>query len=131
MSFWIKLAFILIELGLAIAYGVLDNRGYYNSAAICEWVVALIYTFYVWSFAIDFIPAARTRHYASKETELETATTMEEDSTHRGWNDTAQEQNAYTDGRGYANGRTVNDVGYSNTGNIVSDNGRPEASRNF
>jgi hypothetical protein len=62
---------------------------------VCEWVIALIYAFYVWSFAIDFIPAVRTRHYASKETELEMATAMEQESRQRGWNGSAMEQGAY------------------------------------
>jgi len=62
---------------------------------VCEWVIALIYAFYVWSFAIDFIPAVRTRHYASKETELEMATAMEQESWQRGWNGSAMEQGTY------------------------------------
>jgi hypothetical protein len=81
----------------------------------------------VWSFAIDFIPAVRTRHYASKETELEMATTMEEESRQRDWNDNTQEQQAYTDGRGYRNGRVVNGVEYPN----IDSNSRPVSSTNF
>ena len=56
-SFWTKLAFIFIEIPLAIAFGVLGNKSMYNTAAIVEWVIALIYIFYVASFAMDFIPA--------------------------------------------------------------------------
>jgi hypothetical protein len=80
ISFWIKLAFIFIEIAVAIAFGVLGHNGHYNAAAVCEWIVALIYTFYVWSFALDFIPAVKTKHFESQETELEaaTATAMEE-----------------------------------------------------
>lgn len=48
ISFWIKLAFILIEVGLAIGYGVTNKQGAYNVSAILEWVVALIYIFFVW-----------------------------------------------------------------------------------
>jgi hypothetical protein len=77
ISFWIKLAFIFVELGLAIAFGVLSDKRHYNSAAVVEWVISLIYAFYVWSFAIDFLPAVRTKHYASKETELEMGMAME------------------------------------------------------
>ncbi|KAH8791047.1 Frag1/DRAM/Sfk1 family-domain-containing protein [Hyaloscypha finlandica] len=95
ISFWIKLTFIFTELGLAIAFGVLADKDHYNAAAVCEWVIALIYAFYVWSFAIDFIPAVRTRHYASKETELEMATAMEQESRQRGWNGSAMEQGTY------------------------------------
>lgn len=45
ISFWIKLAFIFIEVGLAIAFGVLSYQSSKNSAAIIEWIVALIYIF--------------------------------------------------------------------------------------
>ena len=50
ISFWIKLVFIFVELGLAIAFGVLGDKKHYNSAAIVEWTIALIYTFYVWRY---------------------------------------------------------------------------------
>jgi len=77
--------FIFVELGLAIAFGVLSDKKHYNAAAVCEWVISLIYTFYVWSFAIDFIPAVKTKHGESKETELEMATenAMEDHNTQR------------------------------------------------
>lgn len=48
ISFWIKLAFIFIEVGLAIGYGVTDKNKHYNVSAVLEWVVALIYIIYVW-----------------------------------------------------------------------------------
>ncbi|KAK0112882.1 hypothetical protein ONS95_014603 [Cadophora gregata] len=66
VSFWIKLVFIFVELGLAIAFGVLNHQKKYNPAAVCEWFLSFIYTFNVWSYAIDFIPAVRRQHYASK-----------------------------------------------------------------
>ncbi len=78
---------------------MLSNKSHYTAAAVCEWVIALIYALYVWSFAIDFIPAVRTRHYASKETEIEMAMAMEGESRQRGWDGTAAEQNGYGDGR--------------------------------
>jgi hypothetical protein len=59
-SFWIKLTFIFVEGGLAIAFGVLERGdGGVNKAAILEWIVSL---FYVWSFIIDFLPMSRTRN---------------------------------------------------------------------
>jgi hypothetical protein len=62
-SFWIKLTFIFVEGGLAIAFGVLERGdGGINKAAILEWIVSLIYIFYVWSFIIDFLPMSRTRN---------------------------------------------------------------------
>lgn len=61
-SFYIKLAFILIELCLAIAFAVTNFLKASNAAAVLEWAVAFIFTFYVLSFYIDLFPAVRTRH---------------------------------------------------------------------
>lgn len=60
-SFWIKMAFIFIEVGLVIGFGVESYRHHRNTAAILEWIVALVYIFYVWSFILDFLPAVNTR----------------------------------------------------------------------
>ncbi|PBP17936.1 hypothetical protein BUE80_DR011320 [Diplocarpon rosae] len=96
VSFWVKLVFIFVELGLAIAFGVLGKKNRYNSAAICEWVIAFIYAFYIWSYAIDFIPAIRTKHYASKETAIDMAEGMQRESRMRGYpGGVAQEEAAY------------------------------------
>jgi len=72
-SFWIKLVFILVEVPLAIAFGVCSDRGYYNAAAVLEWTIAFIFTFYPFSFFIDLLPAVRTKHrrYGAQETALE------------------------------------------------------------
>lgn len=72
-SFWIKIAFIIIELALAIAFGVFNQKESYNKAAILEWIISLVYTFYVWSFFVDFIPAVRSKHHQSRETAVEMA----------------------------------------------------------
>ena len=56
-SFWIKLWFIFIELGLAVGFGVENKTGHYNTAAVLEWVIALVFFFYVFSFFLDFVPA--------------------------------------------------------------------------
>jgi len=61
ISFWIKLAFILIEICAGVAFGATQYTGNYNVSAILEWIVALIYIFYVWSFIIDFLPATKTK----------------------------------------------------------------------
>ncbi|KAF2757094.1 hypothetical protein EJ05DRAFT_477320 [Pseudovirgaria hyperparasitica] len=70
ISFWIKLSFILLELALAIAFGVTQNQAQWNAAAILEWIIALIYTFYVLSFFLDFLPAIKTKHHESEETTI-------------------------------------------------------------
>jgi len=66
VSFWIKLSFILIEICLAIAFGVTNFKGEYNAAAVLEWAVSFIFTFYVISFFIDLIPAVHTKHSQPK-----------------------------------------------------------------
>jgi len=61
-SFWIKLAFILIEIVLAIAFGVCNFRKVWNVAGILEWIIAFVFTFYIFSFFIDLLPATQTKH---------------------------------------------------------------------
>ncbi|KAF2176707.1 hypothetical protein K469DRAFT_733642 [Zopfia rhizophila CBS 207.26] len=72
-SFWIKLSFILIEVALAIAFGVCQNQDKFNAAAVLEWVIAFIFFFYVLSFFIDFMPVVRTKNHQSRETEMDVA----------------------------------------------------------
>ncbi|OJD13798.1 hypothetical protein AJ78_05780 [Emergomyces pasteurianus Ep9510] len=62
-SFWIKLAFIFVEISLAIAFGVTGKQGKKNQAAVIEWIIAYIFTFYVLSFVIDLLPSVRTRSH--------------------------------------------------------------------
>lgn len=42
-----------------------------NAAAVLEWAVAFIFTFYVFSFFIDLLPAVHTKHYKSNQTAME------------------------------------------------------------
>ncbi|KAF3065258.1 FK506 suppressor Sfk1 [Daldinia childiae] len=62
ISFWVKLIFVVVELGLAIAFGVINFRGNHNTSAIIEWVIAFVFSFYVFSFYIDLYPAITTRN---------------------------------------------------------------------
>ncbi|KKZ61002.1 hypothetical protein EMCG_04337 [[Emmonsia] crescens] len=62
-SFWIKLTFILVELALAVAFGVTGQQGKKNQAAVIEWIISYIFTFYVLSFIIDLLPSVRTRNH--------------------------------------------------------------------
>ncbi|KAH9910013.1 Frag1/DRAM/Sfk1 family-domain-containing protein [Xylariomycetidae sp. FL2044] len=57
-SFWIKLIFVIVELLLAIAFAVCNFRDMWNAAAVLEWTIAFIFSFYIWSFFIDLYPAA-------------------------------------------------------------------------
>jgi len=62
MSFWIKLSFIIIEVILAVAFASCNWKNYYNAAAVLEWAVSFIFTFYIFSFFIDLIPAVHSKH---------------------------------------------------------------------
>lgn len=72
-SFWIKLIFIFIELGLAIAFAsTFSSTHHQNVAAILEWTIAFLFTGYVLSFLLDLAPAVGTRGgRTSDKTELE------------------------------------------------------------
>nr|POE51566.1 protein sfk1 [Quercus suber] len=60
-SFWVKLSFIIVEIALAIAFAVLSTQERYDNAAVVEWVISLIYIFYIFSFIPDFLPATHTK----------------------------------------------------------------------
>ena len=61
-SFWLKLTFIVIEVALVIAFGVLLTRSDNDAAGVLEWVIAFVFSFYVFSFALDLYPAVRTKN---------------------------------------------------------------------
>ncbi|KAL9112430.1 MAG: hypothetical protein Q9227_003272 [Pyrenula ochraceoflavens] len=63
ISFWIKLAFLLIEVVLAIVFVATNWTEKYNVAAVFEWVIAFIFTFYILSYIIDLLPSVRTKHH--------------------------------------------------------------------
>lgn len=75
VSFWLKLTFILLEVALAVAFGVLGRVKRRNEAAIIEWTVAFVFTLYVFSFFIDLLPATKTKHnrfgHGQQETEMQ------------------------------------------------------------
>jgi len=59
-SFWIKLAFIILQVSLAIAFVSASSTSTYNAAAVLEWVLAFVFGIYVFSYAIDLFPAAKS-----------------------------------------------------------------------
>jgi hypothetical protein len=132
-SFWVKLAFILIEIGLAIGFGVCSKTHHWNTAACLEWTIAFIYFFYVLSFFIDFMPAIRGKHHQSHETEMEAFQegdgamgdgAANPDRYYRGVGNANENghANGYANGNGYTNGTTN---GY------IKPEPAPYASRNF
>ncbi|KAK3064020.1 hypothetical protein LTS18_010868 [Coniosporium uncinatum] len=104
--------FIIIEVALAIAFGVMNRQSHWNRAAILEWIIALVYFFYVLSYFMDFLPATHSKYHQSRENNMEMA--MNEDSA------VAETSAAQMDGDGgryYGNGATNNygaSDGYSN-----------------
>jgi len=142
ISFWIKLFFILTEVCLAIAFGVCSKEGIWNVAAVLEWIISFIYCFYVLSFFIDFLPAIRTKHHQSKQTEVQ----MMEEGGQPNMGDGAAESHQYYRGdattavphvngattNGYTNGHTkgyTNRNAYPNASGYVEP--APQTSRNF
>jgi len=97
----------------------MNTQSHWNRAAILEWVIALVYFFYVLSYFLDFLPATHTKHHQSRENNMEMA--MNEDSA------VADAPAAQMDGEGgryYGNGTTNNyntPIGYSN-GNGYANN---------
>ena len=63
ISFWVKLTFILVEIALAIVFVATNFTNKANVAAVFEWIVALIFTFYVLSYLLDLLPSVKTRHH--------------------------------------------------------------------
>jgi len=79
-SFWIKLAFILVELCLAIAFAAtFASSNHRDVAAILEWTIAFIFTGYILSFLVDLAPAVGTKGArTSDRTEMEMEVDQEE-----------------------------------------------------
>ncbi|KND93553.1 Protein sfk1 [Tolypocladium ophioglossoides CBS 100239] len=65
-SFWVKLTFVLVELVLAIVFASTSFTRHTNVAAVFEWVVAFIFTFYILSFVIDLLPAIHTKDHSAR-----------------------------------------------------------------
>lgn len=89
-----KLTFILVEVAMAVAFGICNFKKVSNAAAILEWAISFIFTFYVISFAVDLAPAVHTKNYTSRNT----AMSMEQ-------NDGLSSQNLHNrNSNGYVNG---------------------------
>lgn len=63
ISFWIKLAFIIVEVILAIVFVSTSYTHNRTIAAVFEWIIAFVYTFYVLSFVVDLLPSVRTKNH--------------------------------------------------------------------
>lgn len=63
ISFWVKLTFILVEIALAAVFVGTSWSHQRNVAAVFEWIVALVFTFYVLSFLLDLLPSVRSKNH--------------------------------------------------------------------
>jgi hypothetical protein len=52
---------VLVEFVLAVIFVAFNFTGSYDLAAIFEWIIAFIFSFYVFSFVLDLWPAVHTR----------------------------------------------------------------------
>ncbi|MCJ1366973.1 hypothetical protein MMC16_006104 [Acarospora aff. strigata] len=88
---------------MAVAFVVCSYRKNKNVAAVLEWVVALIFTFYVFAYFIDLLPAVRTKHHRGSGPQLEL------ESNSGGAHLTNGHDRTATNGEyGYANGNHTN-----------------------
>lgn len=78
ISFWVKLTFVLVEFVLAIVFAGTTFTKHPNIAAIFEWVIAAVFTFYILSFFIDLYPAIFTKSRSARFAKPPTPMEMEE-----------------------------------------------------
>lgn len=138
ISFWIKLAFIIAEICLCIVFGVTQQKDMLNVAAVFEWIIAFVYTWYVLSFFIDFLPAVRTKNHQSYQTEMQMAEEAGTQPTMRTAGDGAADSQQYFRGQptNAANGHAGEPGSnfYPNANGYNNQYAKPEAplpSRNF
>ncbi|KAL7797453.1 Frag1/DRAM/Sfk1 family domain-containing protein [Trichoderma ceciliae] len=89
ISFWVKLTFVIVEFVLAIVFVSTNWSNNKNVAAVFEWIIAFIFTFYILSFVIDLLPAVRTKAHTARfvkshEHEVESATSQDGNSVQMG-----------------------------------------------
>ena len=68
-SFWTKLLFIIVEICLAVIFIGTNFKNKPNVAAVFEWIIALVFTFYVLTFFIDLLPAFSDKQHVATEQE--------------------------------------------------------------
>ncbi|MCJ1455840.1 hypothetical protein MMC28_006197 [Mycoblastus sanguinarius] len=121
LSFWMKLAFIIAEVILAITFAATAFDSQQNVAAVFEWVVALVFTFYVLTFFVDLLPAARSTQESTNMEVLH----MKEAEDGVGM----MEGNGYA-ANGHANGNAYA-MGAAGSEGVGTGQYRPPASSNF
>ncbi|CAF9915803.1 hypothetical protein IMSHALPRED_002704 [Imshaugia aleurites] len=125
LSFWLKLVFIVVEVLFAAIFAATTFESRQNVAAVFEWIVAFVFTFYVLTFFVDLLPAARsTQEHSNAEL----------------WRRKGAENGGgpMVENTGYANGATANGVngnayavGAAGYDVVGSGHDRPPAAQNF
>lgn len=96
-----------------------------NAAAVLEWAVAFIFTFYVLSFFIDLLPAVHTKNYASRTTAMQMeANDAEAQGVDHSHNEAAYYGQGNSSQHAFANGYAMDGV---NGGGHANGSGRPAA----
>lgn len=85
-------------------------------AAVLEWTLAFIYTFYVLSFVLDLLPAVRTKHHMSHPAVAEAGLDGYANGHHHG-------QNGYTNGEMTSNSNMYG-TNYVRNGGAMEAGGR-------
>lgn len=126
LSFWLKLTFIVVEVVFAVIFAATTFDGEQNVAAVFEWIVAFVFTFYVLTFFVDLLPAARsTQEHSNAE-----LVRLKE----------AENGGAMTEAAGYTNGTTTTTNGVNGNAYAIGAAGhngvgtgqyRPPAAQNF
>lgn len=68
-SYRFKIGIVVLEVLLSFAFGATMYGDKNSVAAVLEWLIAFVFTFYVLSFFFDLRPKARTKEDLKKETE--------------------------------------------------------------
>ncbi|KAI9724378.1 MAG: hypothetical protein M1812_000446 [Candelaria pacifica] len=118
-----KLAFILVELFIAIAFAATTFTKHQNVAAVLEWIVAFIFTFYVLTFFIDLFPALRMKQgdlYGDNNSS----------SNYDGTTNFSSQEMGYSNGQALNGGQAgARDSGYYGDGAVPQP--KPTAGQNF
>ena len=119
-SFWLKLIFIIVEVCLAVVFAVTTFNKRQNVAGVFEWVIALVFTFYVLTFFVDLLPAARSKQEHANVEKMH----MRE----------AENGNAMMDDTGYMSGTSNGNayaIGAAGHEGVGTGQYKPLAARNF
>ena len=89
------------------AFGSLNRTKHWDGAAVVEWVIALIYSTWIISFIIDFLPSATPGHHNVDNETLDEAAISTSDMAHDGQADRYGNTFGRESGARYPSGTSV------------------------